>query len=137
MKIYKTKVQRLTGDRYSEVHKKAFHIYAKFKKHTKRRTYVRSAYFSKQKVFLGLFWHHLEDKFSFKEKIRRLQYFPCALDLIAHSRFAPESKQNVDKKSEILHRFIGETAKGEMFFVQIKENKNNDQKFLISVFPKQ
>ena len=38
-------------------------------------------------------------------------------------------------KTEILHRFKGITPEGEEFFVQIKENKRNGQKYFISVFP--
>jgi hypothetical protein len=77
----------------------------------------------------------LRDKFSLKEKIRRLKFFPCALELIEHSRLNPVSKDNPNKNSELLHRFKGETKQKEAFFVQIKEDKRSGEKFLISVFP--
>ncbi len=135
VKAYKTKSKKLAGSNYAEVHKKAYAVYTKIKRRSKRRAYIRSAYFRKDKIFLGVFWHHLNDKFNHKEKIQRLKLYPCALELIRNSSFDPESKENVDKKSEILHRFSGLTPKNEIFFVQIKENKRNGQKFLISVFP--
>lgn len=135
IKAYSTKVRKLTGNRYANVYKKAFKIYSEIKSKTKRRPYVRSTYFNKDKVFLNLFWEHLRDKFHHKDKIRRIRFFPCAIELIRHSRFDPRSKENVDKPSEILHRFRGISPESEIFFVQIKENKRNNQKYLISTFP--
>jgi hypothetical protein len=134
IQVYQTKAKRLSGTNYAEVYKKAFNIYLKIKKQSKRRTYIRSAYFNKEKIFLSLFWHHLGDK-HYKDRIRRIKYFPCAIDLIYNSRFSPFSKENSIKKSKILHRFIGMTKEKEIFYVQIKENKNTRQKYLISVFP--
>jgi len=134
-KAYYSKFKKLSGTNYGDVHKKAFSLYTQIEKKSKRRAYLRSAYFKKDKIFLGIFWHHLGDKFSHKEKLRRLKFYPCALDLIKNSRFDPESKENVDKKSEILHRFTGITSDNEIFFVQIKENKTNNHKYLVSIFP--
>jgi len=134
-KAYQTKTRRLTGSNYGEIRKKAFTLYNQIVKNSKRRTYIRSAYFKKDKIFLSLFWHHLNDKFSHRDKSRRLKFYPCALELIKNSRFGPISKENVDKKTEILHRFTGITPENEIFFVQIKENKNNNNKYLISIFP--
>ena len=135
VKAYRTHINKLPGTNYSEVRRKAWLFYSYLRGNTKRRPYVRSAYFGKDKIFLGLFWHHLNDKLNFKDKTRRLKYLPCAIDLIKHSSFAPVSKENVYKKSEILHRFTGITRNDEVFFVQIKENKNSNEKYLISVFP--
>ena len=136
MKAYQTKSKKLSGTNYSEVYKKAFAFYSVVKKrNSRRRAYIRSAYFRKDKIFLSIFWHHLKDKLDLKDKTRRLKYFSCALELIRNSRFDPISKENVDRKSEILHRFVGVTPESEVFFVQIKENKRNGQKYLISVFP--
>lgn len=67
--------------------------------------------------------------------MRRLKYFPCAIELIQKSRFEPESKENPNKRTEILHRFTGVTKENDIFFVQIKEDKRTGQKWLISVFP--
>ncbi len=133
-KAYRTKSKKLTGSNYGEVHRKAFSLFTQIKKKSKRRVYIRSAYFHKDKVFLSLFWHHLSDKHH-KERLRRVKYFQCAIELIRETRFDPTSIENTDEKSEILHRFAGVTSDDELFYVQIKENKRNGQKYLISVFP--
>lgn len=134
-KAYRTKSKKLAGSNYSEVHRKAFSLYSQIEKRSKRRAYLRSSYFNKDKIFLSIFWHHLEDKFNHKDKLRRVKFYPCALELMRNTKQAPESKENVDKKTEILHRFTGITPDNEIFFVQIKENKTNNQKHLISIFP--
>ena len=135
MQIYKSKINCLKGSSFNEVHKQAFHFYQKIKKKSKRRTYVRSAYFKKDKVFLAYFWQHLFEKNNWRDRIRRLKYFPAAIDVIQNSNFDPKSKENTNKQSEILHRFTGLTKDMNLFHVQIKENKSSGQKFLISVFP--
>lgn len=135
MKVYHAKTKKLSGTSYAEVYKKAFSIYLKIKKQSKRRTYIRSTYFRKEKIFLSIFWQHLHDKLNIRDKVRRVKYFPCAIELIKNTHFNPIVKDNPNKKSEILHRFIGITSDKEVFLVQIKENKNNNEKYLISVFP--
>ena len=45
------------------------------------------------------------------------------------------SKENPNRRSEIVHRFAGITAEKDLFFVQIKEEKRTGQKWLMSVFP--
>ena len=77
---------------------------------------------------------HLHEK-HFKEQVRRMKFFPCGIELIKATTYDPESKENVDRKSEILHRFTGVTSEKEIFFVQIKEDKRTGEKFLISIFP--
>ncbi len=136
MPTYKTKIRKLPGTHWHQVYPRAFGLYREeIVKKTKRRPYVRSAYFNKEKIFLGLFWQHLHDKVNIRDKTRRLKYFPCAIDLVKNNRFKPTSKENPNKKDEILHRFSGITPDNEVFFVQIKEVKKNGQKWLISVFP--
>lgn len=134
MKIFRVKARKLAGSDYEEVYRKAYQIYKPLKNRTRRRPYIRSAYFNKQKIFLRLFWEHLSQKFL-RERVRRLKYFACALELMQHSRCEPVSKENVDRTSEILHRFEGETSDGEHFFVQIKEQKKDGGKWFMSVFP--
>lgn len=95
----------------------------------------RSAYFNKDKIFLELFWQHLFDKQNRQERLERLQLFNCSIDLIKNSLFEPSSKDNENRKGEILHRFYGLSSDKTLFCVQIKESKRNNQKFLISVFP--
>ena len=109
MKIYKTKATKLTGTDFHEVNQKAFGLYQQIKRKTKRRPYIRSTYFNKDKVFLELFWKHLFDKQNWRDRVRRLRYFSCAIELIRDSRFEPISKENPNKPTEILHRFAGAT----------------------------
>jgi len=136
MKSYKTKANKLTGKDYPDLYKRAFNLYRQIKQKTKRRSYVRSAYFKKDKIFLEIFWRHLHQK-NWRDRKRRIRYFPCAIELARHSRIDPESKDNPNHSSEILHRFTGATPDGSIFYVQIKENKRNNQKHLLSIFPEQ
>jgi len=135
MQVYKTKAKRLSGTDFREVHQKTLYVYGKIKKKSKRRPYVRSAYFKKEKIFLELYWHHLFEKVNRRDRMRRMKYFDCAIELIQKSHFKPWSKENPNKSREMLHRFYGTSADNELFCVQIKENMKNKQKYLISVFP--
>lgn len=131
---YSTKIKKLPGTNYQEVKQNVDIVFKQIKSKTKRRPYVRSLYFKKQKVFFDFFWQHLFEK-SHRERVRRLKFFPCAIDLIRNSKIAPTSKENVDKPNEILHRFVGQTKDKEIFFVQIKEDKRSGKKYLMSCFP--
>lgn len=135
MQVYRTQVRKLPGTNFTEVSKKAFNSYKLIKNRSKRRPYIRSVYFKKQKVFLPLFWHHLHEKENLKDKTRRIKYFPCAIELIKNTNLPPVSKENPNRRDEILHRFTGLTPDNEFFCVQIKEDKKTSQKWLISVFP--
>lgn len=135
MSIFKTKVNKLPGTHWRQVSKKAFGIYSEIRKKSKRRPYIRSIYFAKQKIFLEIFWRHLHEKENIRDKTRRLKYFPCALDLLQHSRCTPTSKVNPNRHGEILHRFAGITPDGDNFFVQVKEERSSGEKWLMSVFP--
>lgn len=136
MKIYQAKTRKIPGTDWSEVSGPAFGLYSQIKKKTKRRPYVRSAYFKKEKIFLELFWHHLHEKENFRDKIRRVKFFPVAIELIRNSKIEPISVDNPNKPNETLHRFSGVTKDGELFLVQIKEEKRSGKKWLMSVFPK-
>ena len=133
MKVYRTKVRRLPGTSYGELIAQARRVYHIEEKRTKRQAYARSAYFKHDKVFLNQFWTHLNQKSQVDRK-RRLYFYACALDLIRHSRIAPSSKPSPDKRGVTLHRFAGITQAGELFFVQISENKKG-RKYFMSVFP--
>jgi hypothetical protein len=135
MQVYKTKVKRLTGTDFQDVRKKAFGLHEQIRKKTKRRPYIRSAYFNREKIFLGLFWDHLFDKQNWRDRVRRLKYFPAGIELIQNTRFDPITKENPNKAGEVLHRFAGITSDNHLFYVQIKEDKRKGQKWLISVFP--
>ncbi len=133
-KIYRVKSKKLAGTDFKEIHKKAFNLYKEINGRSKRRPHIRSIYFKKNKIFLGLFWQHLHEK-HFKEQVRRMKFFPCGIELIKFTSFDPESKENHNKRSELLHRFTGITSENEHFSVQIKEDKQSGEKFLISIFP--
>ena len=135
MKAFKTKTKKFSGSSFHEVNEKARQLFAKIKKKTKRRSYIRSVYFNKEKIFLDLFWSHLFEKANWRDRVRRIKYFGCAVELIEKSRFEPKTKENPNKSNELLHRFYGISADNELFCVQIKEDKKKKQKFLISVFP--
>ena len=129
-----TKSKKLSGTSYKEVFKKARAVFSEIKHRTKRRPYIRSAYFHKQKIFFDFFWIHLAQK-QIPERVRRLRYFKAAIELIRKSRNHPQSMQDPNKPEEILHRFAGSTKEKELFFVQIKEHKRTGRKQLMSIFP--
>lgn len=131
--IYQTKTNALTGTDYKEIKRKALVFYKKVATKTKRRPYLRSAYFKKEKIFLDLFWQHLYEK-NYWDRARRLKFFPCCIELIQKSHCAPITKNNPNKSNEILHRFTGKSANA-IFCVQIKEYRLTRKKFLMSVFP--
>lgn len=133
MKVFQTKAKRASGTNYGEVYGKAKKAYQTIADKTKRRPYIRSPYFKKDKIFLDYFWEHLHQK-NWKDRIRRLKLYACALELIKNSRDEPITKQNPNKPSETLHRFAGITKDKELFFVQIREDKKRKQKDFMSVF---
>lgn len=135
MQIYKTRARKFHGSHFHVVHEQAFGLYTEIKKKSKRRTYIRSAYFVKDKVFLDLYWHHLFEKSNWRDRVRRMQYYGCAIELLQNSRFKPNSTKDPNKPNEMLYRFYGTSADDELFCVQIKENLKKKQMFLISVFP--
>ena len=134
MQVYKSKYGRIPGTSYSEVYPRALAIYRLAQAHTKRQPYIRSKYFSKEKIFLAYFWQHLRQK-NFKDRSRRLRYFEAALDVMRNTTYTPSTKQNPNDANELLHRFAGETKNSELFYIQIKENNKTGRKDLISVFP--
>src|SRR3990167_9502755 len=131
---YQTKASRLSGTSLSEVMRGAHVIYNAIERKTKRRPYIRSTYFKKEKIFFDFFWEHLGHK-SPRERLERLKYFYATIELIECSHQAPISKINPNKKSEVLHRFAGLTREKELFFLQIKENARTHHKYFMSCFP--
>lgn len=134
MNIYQTTKSKIPGTSFKEVYSDALLSFKKIKNRTKRTPYIKSKYFKGQKIFINIFWQHLFDKRE-KERTRRLKYFDCGIDLIRNTSFDPETKDNPNKKSELLHRFLGITKTKEKFFVQIKQDKKGERKDLMSIFP--
>lgn len=132
--IYQTRVKKFSGTDDKEVYVKARSFYLVLTKKTRRRPYVRSAYFGKEKIFIDTFWQHMHQK-NRRDRNRRMRYLPCAIELIQNSRYSPITVQNPNRYQELLHRFVGMTSNHELFYVQIKEHKRNKQKSLMSIFP--
>jgi hypothetical protein len=127
MKIHRVSALPNPGTSHAEVYPPAHKLYNQIKAQTKRQPYVRSAYFDKNKVFIELFWIHLNQKNN-KERVRRLKYFPAGIQLLRATRQTPISKQNPNKSNEALHRFAGTTANGDLFYIQVKENLKTGRK---------
>ncbi len=132
--VYKTNRYPISGGRYRDIERKAIGFFDGIKSKSKRRPYVRSKFFKKEKIFLDIFWRHLHQK-NWRDRKRRLSLFPCSIDLIQNTAIEPVSKINKKNKSRILHRFIGETPNNMLFAVQVVEEKKTGVKYLISVFP--
>lgn len=117
---YQTKSNKLSGSDYKEVYRNAMAFYQPIIKATKRKPYIRSAYFrgggKKQKIFFDFFWQHLSQK-SPKERVQRLKYFSATIDLLKNSRNKPAIQENPNKKSEMLYRFFGLTKTKDLFCV--------------------
>ncbi|KKQ83008.1 MAG: N-acylneuraminate-9-phosphate synthase [Candidatus Woesebacteria bacterium GW2011_GWA1_38_8] len=62
MNIFQTKSSKLHGTNYKEIVKHAKAEFAIVEHKSKRKPYIRSAYFNKQKVFFDFFWMHLFQK---------------------------------------------------------------------------
>ncbi len=135
MKPYKSKHVKLPGSSYDELAPLARKEYQRIKKLTKRQPYLRSAYFAKDKIFLSLFWEHLAQKHR-GDRTSRLKFYVCALDLLRHSPHAPDTIFNANNLNVLLHRFLGQTKDGELFYVHVKEDKRTGRKDFMSVFPK-
>jgi hypothetical protein len=133
MKIYESKFGKLAGTSYSEIEREARRLYNDTARRTKRKPYIRSTYFNKEKIFLALFWEHLNQK-PRKERKARLKYYQCALDLLRNTPHAPSTKPNPNGRQELVHRFAGETKDGDLFYVQIKEDLKSGNKHFMSVF---
>ena len=134
MEVYRSKHGLLNTTSNSEAKRSARKAYRTVQKRTPRRIpYVRSIYFSKDKIFINQFWNHLNQK-NRADQTRRLAYYVCALDLIRNTKHAPATVFEADKNI-ILHRFQGITVNGDYFVVQIKQNKKTNRKEFMSVFP--
>jgi hypothetical protein len=131
IKYYQSRVARITGTNYTEIRKKAQALYHDIDVQTgNRNTYVRSAYFHKQKVFLKTFWNHTYDM-RFGVLKQRMPYYWAAIDLLKNSHVAPEVEYGLGEK---FYRFYGITKDRHEFIVQVKENKKGE-KYHMSVFP--
>lgn len=134
MKTHQVHSFPFAGTDYAELYPQARRIYTRIKAQTKRQPYVRSSYFKKDKVFIELFWVHLNQK-GRQTRIGRLKYYSCGIELLRNSKQNPVTKLNVNNSSEVLYRFAGITKGGDKFYIQIKENTRTKRKDFMSVFP--
>ena len=131
---YQTKIRKLSGTSDEETKRQARITFRGLESKTKRKPYVRSAYFNKQKIFFDYFWSHLNQK-SPRERVKRLKFLKASIEVIKNSKNDPISQENPHKNSEILHRFAGLTKSKELFYVQNKEDKRSGKKYFMSCFP--
>ena len=129
---YQTKSKKLSGTSYGEVMRNAFAVYDEIKKKSKRRPYIRSTYFKKDKIFFDYFREHLFQKHP-KERARRLKYFKAACELVRNSKLGPIEKIESFEKKEILYRFSGLTVEKDLFLCPNKRRQKKE-KILYVVF---
>ncbi len=67
VRIYRTKTKRWAGTSYDELIKKARRFFRQIEGKTKRRPYVRSAYFDKSKIFFDYYLAASQPKTSTSE----------------------------------------------------------------------
>ncbi|MBI4022176.1 MAG: hypothetical protein HY372_02370 [Candidatus Andersenbacteria bacterium] len=134
MEPYRVKTPPLAGTRYADITPPARRLLKNIQRRTKRRPYIRSAFFKKEKVFIVYFWDHLLQLPRY-QRTRRLKYLPCAIELIQKSRQAPKRYLKRDQPQEVFYRFSGRAPNGVAFAVQVKERRKTGRKELMSVFP--
>lgn len=133
MNVYNTKYPQLSGSSYNEVLKRARQEYNVIAHSTKRQPYIKSKYFSGEKVFLAVFWTHLMDK-NQKDRTKRLRFYKAALDLLRNSQINPDTITSAEDQRMLLYRFYGITKDGSYFCVQVKEAIRTKRKDFMSVF---
>ncbi|HBA36605.1 TPA: hypothetical protein DCZ15_01890 [Candidatus Falkowbacteria bacterium] len=136
MDIFYSKYKSLPGTSYREIKHCVDVSFTKIKRRTRRRPYLRSAYFHGEKIFFEYFWAHLRQK-NYKDQIRRLKFFRASLELLQYSCHIAETSINRHNTTDKLYRFQGKTADSRLFIVQVKENKKTGQKFFMSCFPRE
>ncbi len=109
-------------------------LFRSIQKQTKRKPYVRSAYFRKDKIFFDYFWTHLNKK-TFPDRARRLKLLPPAIDLMRTSMQSPKTYVDVQDPKAIRHQFFGMTRERSLFCVIIQHNHSSGKKNLLSIFP--
>lgn len=135
MNCYKSKYPKSRTTSHSQMVKEARKQYHTIQKRTPRRqAYVRSKYFTKDKIFINQYWDHLKQKRS-GDQVRRLQFYECAIDLIRNTEFSPDTIFTNTNKEIALHRFVGVSSDGFKYYVQIQESKRTNRKDFMSCFP--
>ncbi len=133
IKAYRCKTAPLSGHRFVDIMPQARRVFRTLQKQTKRRPYVRSEYFHKDKIFFDFFWQHMQQKLP-SDRARRLIYFPCALEVLRNSRHDPETYIDIRSPGIIKHRFVGITPGGQRFGVVIHEDRKTNKKQLLTIY---
>ncbi|MDR1300331.1 MAG: hypothetical protein LBK50_01340 [Candidatus Nomurabacteria bacterium] len=133
MNYFKIKTRPISGSNLKEVSKKMLREFHDIEQRTKRRPSVRCKAFENSKIFIGEYISHQNQK-KRADRLRRLKFFPCAIDLIENTTEKPTEK--VLKSGEVLYRLYGIAGNGQKFIVQISKNQNTGNKRLMSSFPK-
>lgn len=134
MKVYRSKLVKIPGRSYIDVERKARQLHNKYARTTKRNPYIKSVYFGRDKIFINLYWTHLNQK-SRVDRKRRLKFYAAAIDLLQYTRFDPLERPNPNAKQETVYRFAGMTANNELFYVHVKRDDRTGNKHFISAFP--
>jgi len=135
MNIFKSKYGLLAGTDYREVMRTARREYQVMQRRNPRRQpYIRSDYFSGDKIFVNIFWNHLAQKRK-GDQMKRAKLLACAIDLLRNSTVPPDTIFSKASPNEMLHRSTGQTKDGQPFYVQVKQNKKTGRKDFMSVFP--
>jgi hypothetical protein len=135
MKVYKSRYGLLPGSKYEEVVHSARREFIVIRKLTKRQPYVKSKYFKTSKIFVTIFWDHLDQKHR-NERTKRLKFYKAAIDLLRNTTNTPEVIPRRTDPNILLYRFYGVTKEGVHFCVQIKEDMTSGRKDFMSVFDK-
>lgn len=131
---YHCKTKPLVGHRFVEIMPRARGVFRALQKQTKRRPYVRSTYFHRDKIFFDFFWQHLQQK-SVVDRARRLKYLPCALEVLRKSRHDPVTFVDIRRPGIIKHEFVGVAPDGMRFSVVVQQDRGTDKKQLLSLYP--
>lgn len=108
MNMFKSKYGLLAGTDYQEtMHAARKEYQAIQRRNPRRQPYIRSKYFSNDKVFVNIFWHHLAQKRK-GEQIKRAKLLACAIDLLRNATITPDTIFSKVNPNEMLHRFTGE-----------------------------
>lgn len=135
MELYLSKYNKYPGSSEPEVVKVARDYYdAIRKRNSRRRPYIRSAYYGREKVFLTIYWDHLFQK-NRKERILRSKLYRCGIDLVRYNRHQPIIVKESNNPNVVFNRFLGRTKDGELYWVQVIIDTKTKRKDLISIFP--
>jgi hypothetical protein len=132
LNCYKRKSGLLPGHSYASIVKVAWVVFKGLSSQTKRRPYIRSAYFMNKKIFLDNFWPHLMQKNPTDRKFR-LRFLKGAVELMRNSVQRPVFVKRDEIRHEILYRFLGKASE-KYFVVQIKMDLKRNQLLLMSCF---